>query len=68
MGSLPFIHYLALTRGSFNELIKDSQVQLFLGLLSSIIIIIFCLLLFNNTYEWKDAIRYSAFNVTSILT
>ena len=68
MGSLPFIHYLALTRGSFNELIKDSQVKLFLGLLSAIIIIIFCLLLFNNTYEWKDAIRYSAFNVTSILT
>ena len=67
-GSLPFIHYLAFTRGSFNELIKDSQVRLFLGLLSLIIIIIFCLLLFNNTYEWKDALRYSAFNVTSILT
>ena len=67
-GSLPFIHYLAFTRGSFNELIKDSQVRLFLGLLSLIIIIIFCLLLFNNTYEWKDALRYSAFTVTSILT
>ena len=68
IGSLPFIHYLAFTRGSFNELIKDSQVRLFLGLLSLIVIIIFCLLLFNNTYDWKHSLRYSAFNVTSILT
>jgi len=68
VGSLPFIHYLAVTRGSFNDLINDSQVTWFLGLLSLIIVIIFLLLLFNNTYNWTDAFRYAAFNVTSILT
>ena len=68
VGSLPFIHYLAVTRGSFSDLINDSQVKWFLGLLSLIIIIIFLLLLFNNTYNWIDSFRYAAFNVTSILT
>jgi trk system potassium uptake protein TrkH len=67
-GSLPFVHYLAMTKGSYRDLIKDSQVRWFLVLLTIIILTIFSLLFLNGTYDLKDSIRYSAFNVTSILT
>ena len=39
-----------------------------LVLLTILILTIFSLLFLNGTYDWKDSIRYSAFNVTSILT
>ncbi len=68
VGSLPFIHYLAFTRGSLTDLLNDNQVRWFFGSLCIIIIIIFLLLFLNSTYNWQNAIRYSAFNVTSILT
>ena len=67
-GSLPFVHYLAMTKGSYRDLIKDSQVRWFLVLLTILVLTIFSLLFLNGTYDWKDSIRYSAFNVTSILT
>ena len=68
VGSLPFIHYLAATRGSLMSLIKDFQVRWFFGVLFTFIFIVFLLLLINSSYSWANAIRYSAFNVTSILT
>ena len=68
VGSLPFIHYLAATRGSLMSLIKDFQVRWFFGVLLTFIFIVFLLLLINSSYSWANAIRYSAFNVTSILT
>ena len=67
-GSLPFVHYLAMTKGSYRDLIKDSQVRWFLVLLTILVLTIFSLLFLNGTYDWKDSIRYTAFNVTSILT
>ncbi len=68
VGSLPFIHYLAITRGSLKDVTNDSQVRWFFIILLFIILITFFLLLINNSYNWPNAIRYSAFNVTSILT
>ena len=41
---------------------------MFLVLLTILVLTIFSLLFLNGTYDWKDSIRYSAFNVTSILT
>ena len=60
-GSLPFVHYLAMTKGSYRDLIQDSQVRWFLVLLTILILTIFSLLFLNGTYDWKDSIRYSAF-------
>ena len=68
VGSLPFIHYLAITRGSLKNITNDSQVRWFFIFLIFIVLITFFLLLINSSYNWSDAIRYSAFNVTSILT
>ena len=68
VGSLPFIHYLAATRGSLMSLIKDFQVRWFFVVLFAFIFIVFLLLVINSSYSWGNAIRYSAFNVTSILT
>ena len=57
-----------MTKGSYRDLIKDSQVRWFLVLLTILVLTIFSLLFLNGTYDLRDSIRYSAFNVTSILT
>ena len=68
VGSLPFVHYLAITRGSIKNLVYDYQVRWFFVLLLFIITILFLLLMLNNNYTLSESLRYSAFNVTSILT
>ena len=54
-GSLLFVHYLAMTKGSYRDLIKDSQVRWFLVLLTILVLTIFSLLkiiLHNFTFVY----------------
>tara|TARA_Y100000590_G_scaffold364139_1_gene422292 strand:+ start:48097 stop:49542 length:1446 start_codon:yes stop_codon:yes gene_type:complete len=68
IGSLPFVLYLQFVRGKFGQLIWDSQVITFIGIL--LLSIAFCTLyvVYNQSIETLEAFRYVAFNVTSILT
>ena len=67
VGSLPFVHYLSISKNGFKNLIKDDQVKLFLALIIFVVFIISIYLSFQNI-PYVDAIRLASFNVISILT
>lgn len=70
VGSLPFVHYLAMTRGGWKSLSRDPQVRWFIMLM----IIVIALITFNlgkdetNGLSWGEALRLSAFNAISVIT
>jgi trk system potassium uptake protein TrkH len=68
LGSLPFVLYLRAVRGSLKPLWRDSQVRLFLAILAISIAI-------TTYWVWRqglagpqDALRFSTFNVISVMT
>ena len=65
VGSLPFVHYLAITRGGWENLIRDSQVKWFL-IIMMIAISFICFDLLREGNNLSDAIRLSSFNTISI--
>ena len=68
LASLPFVLYLKAIRGKPKDLIKDQQVHgFFKTLIISILVVVFYLILTSN-FTFSDILRYSFFNVTSILT
>ena len=67
VGSLPFVHYLSISKNGFKNLIKDDQVKLFLTLIIFVVFIISIYLSFQNI-PYVDAVRLASFNVISILT
>ncbi len=68
VGSLPFAHYLAITRGGWKKLAQDPQVRWFFGLLLIIASIIAFLLIDTHERPILDAIRLAVFNTVSIMT
>ena len=67
VGSLPFVHYLSITKKGWKNLIKDDQVKLFLTLVSFVILIISIYLSLQNI-PYLEALRLASFNVVSIIT
>ncbi len=67
IGSLPFAHYVALTRGGWRNLLNDPQVRWFLTLLSAVVIFI-SFNLMRQDYSLLDAFRLASFNAVSVLT
>ena len=67
VGSLPFVHYLSISKNGFKNLIKDDQVKLFLTLIVFVVFVISIYLSYQNI-PYVDAIRLASFNVISILT
>ena len=67
VGSLPFVHYLAITKKGFRSLFKDDQVKLFLTLIVFVVFIVSIYLHFNNV-PFLEALRLASFNVISIIT
>lgn len=68
IGSLPFAHYLAITRGGWGRLTRDPQVRWFMVLLISIAVIITSQLILTHTKPLPEAIRLSFFNTVSMMT
>lgn len=68
LGSLPFLLYLQALRGSPRALLVDSQVRWFFGFLLSAIGIMILYLVIEKSWTWADAIRFTSFNVTSVMT
>ena len=67
LGSLPFVLYLQTLRGNFFVLFKDSQVQFFLFLIvTSILIVTFWK--YQDASNFFDNFRSSFFNTISIFT
>lgn len=68
VGSLPFAHYLALTRGGWSRLTKDPQVRWFLTLVLAFALIITWQLMSTQNKPLIESIRLSVFNTVSIMT
>jgi len=68
MGSLPFILYLKVVQGNPMALWNDSQVQWFVSIVIGIVSVITIWLWLSGGHDPVQALRYSAFNVVSIIT
>ncbi len=67
VGSLPFVHFLSITKNGWKNLIEDVQVKWFLTLV--LILVFFVTLnLFFDGKTFFEALRLSTFNVVSIIT
>ena len=67
VGSLPFVHYLAITKKGLKNLFKDDQVKLFLTLIVFVVLIVSIYLNLNGI-PFLEALRLASFNVISIIT
>ncbi|MDG1438850.1 MAG: TrkH family potassium uptake protein [Emcibacteraceae bacterium] len=68
VGSLPFLLYLRLLRGQSKGFYHDSQVRWFLALTVILISLMVVWVWMTGIYDWEEALRYTTFNVVSILT
>lgn len=67
-GSLPFVLYLKALSGQPHSLFNDVQTRAFLGITLTFIIIFTLFLTLTDQHSLAYAIRYSSFNVISIIT
>ncbi|MCG8624581.1 MAG: TrkH family potassium uptake protein [Proteobacteria bacterium] len=68
VGSLPFAHYMALTRGGWRRLLLDPQVRWFMSMALGVSIIITYLLVASHDFSILAAIRFAIFNTVSVMT
>lgn len=68
LGSLPFVLYLRLLRGNVSPLWRDSQVRCLLVILIISIGLVTSWVWGHHFLELSDALRYSTFNVISVMT
>ncbi len=68
VGSLPFVLYLEAVQRRPGQLARDSQVQTFLGIVVIGILAVACWQWLGDGVDPGAALRYSAFNVISIIT
>ena len=68
IGSLPFVVFLKFLHGDKKSIIKDDQIKLFFLILLSIILLTSIWLNTNIYDDFFKSIRFSTFNITSILT
>ncbi len=68
VGSLPFVYYLRVVRGDLMPLIRDSQVKWFLTIVVVGVGVVAVWNWVKVGFNPVEALRYSAFNVVSILT
>lgn len=67
-GSLPFILYLRALKGHPESIIKDTQVRMFLAVLSLFVISNAFYLVIHQDFSFWHALQASSFNITSIMT
>lgn len=68
LASLPFVRYVQLLAGTTEPLVRDTQVQAFLGIIFVLVIAIVLYRLLANGDDLFHALREATFNVTSIIT
>ncbi|UTW07450.1 TrkH family potassium uptake protein [Pseudomonas benzenivorans] len=68
LGSLPFVLYVSTMRGNYRALIRDQQVQGFLGILLCTWLVLGTWYCLTSELHWLEAIRHVVVNSTSIMT
>jgi trk system potassium uptake protein len=66
-GAIPFVLYVRLFQGGTDPL-RNSQVRVFLYFVGGVVLLMTIWLTASGNYSLPDALRYSAFNVVSIVT
>lgn len=66
--ALPFVLYLKALKGAPTLIWRDSQVQTFLGVVVTGVVIITLYLTYNSDLGFAESLRRAAFNVVSIIT
>jgi trk system potassium uptake protein TrkH len=68
LASLPFVRYVQLLAGTARPLMRDSQVWTYLGLITSLVLVIAAYRVLANGDHYETAFREGVFNVTSIIS
>jgi trk system potassium uptake protein TrkH len=68
MGSLPFIHFVQIARGRPQPMLKDSQVHVFLALITFFTVILWVYKDRTGLEPGLDGLRHALFNIVSIMT
>jgi trk system potassium uptake protein len=68
LGSVPFVLYLRVVRGDLRPVFGDTQVRWFLSILAVSIALVALWLYYGDVMGPLDALRYSTFNVISVMT
>lgn len=68
LGALPFVLYIGVMQGSVVQLVRDSQVRLFLYLIGLATLIIVFVQLAGDVAEGELAVRQGLFSVVSVMT
>ncbi|OEJ69220.1 TrkH family potassium uptake protein [Magnetovibrio blakemorei] len=68
VGGMPFLLFLQVIRGKPMQLWRDEQVRGYLTIATAIVLVVAALLWFETGMEPATALRYSAFNVVSVMT
>jgi trk system potassium uptake protein TrkH len=68
LGSIPFVLYLRVVRGEMRPVFADTQVRWFFAILAISIALIALWLIHGELMTPLEALRYSTFNVISVMT
>jgi len=68
LGSVPFVLYLRVVRGDLRPVFGDTQVRWFFSIVAISVGLVALWLYHGDFMEPLDALRYSAFNVISVMT
>jgi len=68
VGSLPFVYYLRMVRGELTPVLRDSQVKWFLSIVIISVASVSLWVWMVIDFSTLDSLRYSAFNVISVMT
>lgn len=68
IGSLPFVLYLHIIRGNYGNFISDKQVSSFFAFVLFFTLAVMMYLIYFDGWGFFDALRYSMFNITSVIT
>jgi trk system potassium uptake protein TrkH len=68
VGGLPFLAYLRTLQGNLTAVFRDSQVQWFISIVALAVLAAAGWLWFENGHDPLQALRFAAFNVSSVIT
>jgi trk system potassium uptake protein TrkH len=68
LGSVPFVLYLRAARGNPKAFLRDSQVQAMMAIMVTVILLLTLFLVLGEQLTFLPALRYTTFNVISIMT
>lgn len=68
VGGMPFLLFLQVVRGKPMQLWRDEQVRGYITIAGVIVVVVAALLWYETAMPPVDALRFSAFNVVSVMT